>query len=734
METTLNWKAFEFYDVVFFYMYPALLHMNPKKRVVSQHPPNWKLIPWFLTQIVGISFLCFLTWLIILRETFYPTSRFSAMQLTIFIALGSAMLLILGWSIIPLVVPEHIPICNQVFQWGKKLELDFYQTFNQIREEDSKKVDLIGLMLCSTTCLMSLSPFPIMLICALVNMDQINYIFEEFLPEPMQREAMDHIFIPLLIRLAIGSPLMFEGTRTMINSFNMLATYVHAVTHGLRILGKIRRPEEFIPRYRQIQLLSMLNSGAAGFMGALLNGVGQAATTALLWMTINRYELAPTLLMYVMFPVVAFVVICFTIIMFEQSVAIFELSNMLVVESWRIGCVERAFEFYDIVFFYMYPALLHMNPKKRVVSQHPLNWKLIPWFLTQIVGISLICFLTWLAILRETFYPTSQFSAIQLTIYIALGSAMLLILGWSSVPLAIPEYIPICNQIFHWEQKLELDFPQQWIQIRDEDSKKVDLIGLMLCSTTCLMSLSPFPVIFFCFLFNMDPIHYVLEEILPEPMQREAVDHILIPLLIRLAIISPLLFEGFRTLINSFNLLATYVHAVTHGLRILGKIRRSEEFIPRYRQIQLLSMLNSGAAGFLGALLIGVGQAATTALLWMTINGYELAPTLLMYAMFPGVTFVVICFTIVMFEQSVSMFELSNELVVKYWRIGCVERVIGNGKPELLFDWGIMRVAKSLKPFSMTLGPIRPIKRGFEMEYLDLLMNNLTNALLLIDI
>ncbi|CAL8146244.1 unnamed protein product [Orchesella dallaii] len=394
----------------------------------------------------------------------------------------------------------------------------------------------------------------------------------------------------------------------------------------------------------------------------------------------------------------------------------------------------KAFEFYDVVFFYMYPALLHMNPKKRVISQHPPNWKLIPWFLTQIVGISFLCFLIWLIILRETFYPTSRFSAMQLTIYIALGSAMLLILGWSIIPLVVPENVPICNQVFGWEHKLELDFPQQLIKIREEDSKKLDLIGLMLCSTTCLMSLSPFPIIFISALVNMDPINYIFEEFLPEPMQREAVDHILIPLLIRLAIISPLMFEGTRTMLNSCNMLVSYVHAITNGLRMLGKIRRPEEFIPRYRQIQLLTMLNSGAAGFLGALLIGVGQAATTALLWMTINGYELAPTLLLYVVFPIVAFVVICFTILMFEQSVAIFELSNELVVKYWRIGCVERVSGDGKPELLIDKGIMRVAKSLKPFAMTLGPIRPIKRGFEMEYLDLLMNNLTNALLLIDI
>ncbi|CAL8146256.1 unnamed protein product [Orchesella dallaii] len=392
----------------------------------------------------------------------------------------------------------------------------------------------------------------------------------------------------------------------------------------------------------------------------------------------------------------------------------------------------KAFELYDIAFFYMYPGLLHMNPEERIITKHKPNWKLAPWFFIQIFGISLSSLLTLVIILRETTYPTGRFSVMELTIFITMLSTMILILGFCLVPILVPENVSILNEMFQWEKKLELDFPHQFAEIREEDSKKVNLIGLILCSSTCLLSLFPFPVMLFTAIFNIDQFNYVFEEFLPSPMERETVDHILIPMLARVSLIGVQMFEGSRTLVNSFNLMACYVYSVTCGLRILGKIRNAKEFIPRYRQIQMLCMLNKGPAGFMGALLICVGQVATTVLLWMTINGYELVPTVLMYVLFPVGALGAICFTIIMFEQSIAIYELTDGLVVKTWRIGCVTRLIVDERRELLISREIKRVARSLKPFAMTVGPIRPIKKGFQIEYLDLLMSNLTNALLLI--
>jgi len=101
--------------------------------------------------------------------------------------------------------------------------------------------------------------------------------------------------------------------------------------------------------------------------------------------------------------------------------------------------------------------------------------------------------------------------------------------------------------------------------------------------------------------------------------------------------------------------------------------------------------------------------------------------------MYPTVLFVAIAFTITMFQQSVAIFEISSELVC-FWRARVISRVSGKGTYDLRIDPGICRVGKSLLPFGLTIGQMKVIQRGFQIKYLSLLIDNLTNAVLLFQV
>ncbi|CAL8130741.1 unnamed protein product [Orchesella dallaii] len=85
----------------------------------------------------------------------------------------------------------------------------------------------------------------------------------------------------------------------------------------------------------------------------------------------------------------------------------------------------------------------------------------------------------------------------------------------------------------------------------------------------------------------------------------------------------------------------------------------------------------------------------------------------------------------------IEIFKRSDELV-KMWKIGCISRIqtvaIEYGTYVLKICPEIRRMGRVQRPIAVTIGEMRIIRNGFQIEYLSLLMDNFANAVLLITI
>ncbi|CAL8130837.1 unnamed protein product [Orchesella dallaii] len=395
--------------------------------------------------------------------------------------------------------------------------------------------------------------------------------------------------------------------------------------------------------------------------------------------------------------------------------------------------VWKSFELLNFMFRFMYPARLCMNPREQVLTTHPLNWKIIPWLINGIFGIVFVGIPPLIYIFfREAYIPLGTTSLMRLSIYISVLITNLFTLA-QNTGFLINSNSPAFNAVLKWDKSLEKDFPELAKLIVKEDKNRPDFIGILLCFTAVLFGSSPLGATLFSLFFNLDQFDYVLEDILPDPMERETVEHIVMPFLLRLFLFLPLVLEGFRTMSFSIMLTTTYINVIKHGFRILEKITSPSQFFHRYRQIQLVNLAVKEAFGYVAAVYIVSGQTLTVVLLWVTVNGYNHVPSFILFMIFPIFAFITIAFTIIMFEQSIAIYEKSRVLV-EAWKIGCVSRNAGKRTYTLGIRREIKKAGRAQHPILMNIGGLRVIKRSFQIEYLNLLMDNFIDVMLLVKV
>jgi len=257
----------------------------------------------------------------------------------------------------------------------------------------------------------------------------------------------------------------------------------------------------------------------------------------------------------------------------------------------------------------------------------------------------------------------------------------------------------------------------------------MDILGVFTCIMVITLGPIPFSITLVAVIFELDATHYLSETvILPDPKQRDILPHIVLPFILRFLLNTIATFEAVRTILFTLVNAGFFVQSVTTGLRFLQKAEKRQFHF--YNQLSIIcKMLHKSNATITG-LFITVGQIETVVCLWCTINGYGNVPSLLMYMLFPIIAMFLIAYTIIMFEDSVGIFEISKDLTVKTWGIGCAKRSKSNCV-ELKIDREVKRIGRSLRPIPFTIGLLLMIEKGFQIRYLDLLMSNLVNALLL---
>jgi len=254
------------------------------------------------------------------------------------------------------------------------------------------------------------------------------------------------------------------------------------------------------------------------------------------------------------------------------------------------------------------------------------------------------------------------------------------------------------------------------------------------CSYTVAVGPSPLLITLLAVVFEFYQTHYFFETaILPDPTQREILPHIILPWIVRLLLCGIVLFEGVRTILFHFIIASLYIESIANGM---GSLINSDNFrccIKRYNQLQIiLTTLLRSTSIVAGAFLI-LGQVGIVSLLWVTINGYGHTPSMLVYGMFPILAIFVVFNAIFVFKKAVDISEISNELTRNRWAIGCVARTKNaRGMTFIMkIHRSLKRTGKGLRPVAMAVEYLVVLDKQFEVWYFSLLIDNLTNAVIL---
>jgi len=234
-------------------------------------------------------------------------------------------------------------------------------------------------------------------------------------------------------------------------------------------------------------------------------------------------------------------------------------------------------------------------------------------------------------------------------------------------------------------------------------------------------------------MLDLDPSNYIFEfHILPDPTEREIVKHIMIPFLAQLVLGFIAALEVTRGILWFVLGVTILLQTTTNGLLTMLSYRSGTHTFRAYQQLEILVKFNESTIGYLVALGIFVGHVITVVLLWLTIHGYSKTPSFFIYVLQPLSAFFIIFIIILSMKQVVAIAELSNEILCN-WRAGCVKRESVNGTFELTTNKYIRRKARSCQLVAVTIGKIKVIEKGFQIDWLSLLMDDLANAVLLIE-
>lgn len=346
MPTNLLWKAFELHDLFFCFLYPNPVHVNVRSNTLAKDKLSWRHIPWLIVTFFFFPFVAGgALGYIFIQEMFIGPPRITSL-ITYFIYAGSfiGIILTLTTNLLPLLDSDCIAGFNQVQLWCIRLREEFPEM--QAAAENNNKKDTIGLLLYLMVLAMAPGHFFTAFLAVLLELDQLDYIFEDFLPHPTIRELLPHIVVPFLIRCVLTSLIIFEGSRAIIFGFLFLAASTKSATAGFLIMAKVNIPQsevgkdKFFLWFEQLRMINAMGRVTSGLLAGIFTSCGQVSTVILLWITINGGAYSNPVLTYGLCPFIAINVVAFTIVMLQEAIAFCELSRELV-SDWRIGVISR---------------------------------------------------------------------------------------------------------------------------------------------------------------------------------------------------------------------------------------------------------------------------------------------------------------------------------------------------------------------------------------------------------
>ncbi|CAL8098119.1 unnamed protein product [Orchesella dallaii] len=396
--------------------------------------------------------------------------------------------------------------------------------------------------------------------------------------------------------------------------------------------------------------------------------------------------------------------------------------------------VWKAFQLHERLFSYMYHCPIYMDNKTRQLTKSSSFSKNRFFYFVFIICFYTICLnLAIFAIITETFYTPGgkNPSPFKISIMLTILIGDIFTIGILVIHLTDVNYVPAYNQLLQLDASMKTKFSGIVNQLKMEGGwmAKYDLNGIIVNVMVIVLAICPPFVLLFALVFKLDQVSYTVELFLPENEEnRKLVQHIILPFLFRLVVCGLVVWEGCRQLSLDLILLSTFVKTVTHCLQIISRIQNKHQAYLTYRHLLLTCNANETASK-ITFLALSSGQVACVTLFCITVTYFKLSPSpiLLIFPVFGVMSLLLMLVTL---PPAIAMYETSND-ILSNWKLGVFSREKQENSIVLNLDRSLRRDAVALRHVKMSVGPVMVMKRGYEREYLSVLLDNCMSALLL---
>lgn len=372
------------------------------------------------------------------------------------------------------------------------------------------------------------------------------------------------------------------------------------------------------------------------------------------------------------------------------------------------------------------------NQKVSFQLDSVLQPKYIPFLISELGFTLLIAIGTCITLpLLQLFSSQYKFGALPVLVCVFCLGATVFEFGLYYISAKQPEGYDAYNQLFKLEQRIQ-NQPREWKAGREK--RNLDPFGMLLMSLN-LINLNMLPLFAPTAIFsNLDPFYFLFEIVLPSPYYRSIGFIVGVPF-IRLLITYVCIFEYAR-----FYWLVTFIvlslqNTAQNCLNIINSSgiaqitnrssRMSEtKIMSIYTQLRIIfAILDNFTCSLVGLVLVCM-QVLLTSILWLCIKCRRFVP-LYIWGLFIGLALIGLSCTVIFFPKYAQFCELSETFVRKkqaqYFTFGR-----GRAKYRVRAFW----VAQRRLPIRVGMQFL--LKKDLPINYLAVLMTNVTNATLLI--
>ena len=387
--------------------------------------------------------------------------------------------------------------------------------------------------------------------------------------------------------------------------------------------------------------------------------------------------------------------------------------------------IFRTYKIYSQTYSKMYPYIIRMNMDRDKVdmSLEPNLFRLIPFLIAEIL---ITCFMGFgfcvYLLIKQHFTTSEDLTPLNLCIFVGLAACSLAEWGSLLIFATSKGFFPALNALYCFKIHSGFD---NITNPSSQNSFTFEKNGMM-CFASILLWLGIFNQIpFISTYFRLDPFHYVFKNMDDDWAFRSHEFHAGV-ILFRLFLAFICVLEFCRYLIVFVLMVVLYLRKVNQCLKDLMNFPNRKDSCDAcaYKQLYLLISITDAVFGPVWLLVLSFEQIGITVLFWLAVKAGPKTHVILTIVTGASVPVTILIAATLLSEVSPVTVVSRKLLRSKRLEYG---RLKSRGMLEKHREW------KALRPCKINCGGLFSFSRDTCMEFLDVLMRNCVDTVLLVD-